>query len=375
MLITATLVIMSRIKMELGHYASIVFSTPTLHISKNILSLGLLFALVAFVGCSAYTPLIRDNNGTVISGSIASLEEVPVGGVKQWILIRGNNTTSPMLLFLHGGPGMPIMYYAYTFQKPLEEDFVVVQWDRRGAGKSYDSEIDVESMNVEQIIADTHELVQMLRRRFRTDKVYLVGHSWGSYLGMILIQRYPELFHAYVGVGQLAYSGERNWEVQERFIRQRATETTNTVALADLDTRGPRSYEKWLFEFGAELYRATSIWPFIRDGLFAPEYSIFDAFKISSGSQFNQQYMKYNAINGQLIDVVSSVQVPVYFFAGRHDYTTPYELTEEYFQKLSAPQKKMVWFLESAHFPFYEEPEKFSREMKLMLDETSVKKK
>ena len=123
--------------------------------------------------------------------SVASLERVRIGDVDQYILIRGNDTSLPVLLFLHGGPGMPAMYLAHAFQRELEEEFVVVQWDRRAAGKSYREDIS-STLTTEQLVADTVELTNALRARFHQDKIYLVGHSWGTYLGMLVTARHPE---------------------------------------------------------------------------------------------------------------------------------------------------------------------------------------
>lgn len=126
------------------------------------------------------TPAINEPN------SIASLERIRIGGVDQYILIRGNDSSLPVLLFLHGGPGMPAMYLAHAFQRELEQEFVVVQWDRRAAGKSYREDIS-STLTTEQLVADTIELTNVLRARFHQDKIYLVGHSWGTYLGMLVV--------------------------------------------------------------------------------------------------------------------------------------------------------------------------------------------
>ncbi len=149
------------------------------------------------------TPKIKDEAGRSLAGGIAALEKISLGGQPQWILIRGQDRALPVLLFLHGGPGMPMMYLAHTFQRHLEDSFVCVQWDQRGAGKSYYSGMPTQNLTVEQILKDAEELVQELQVRFGQNKIYLAGHSWGSYLGMLLIQRHPKLFHAYIGIGQV----------------------------------------------------------------------------------------------------------------------------------------------------------------------------
>lgn len=135
------------------------------------------------------------------SGGIDAVEKIWLGGLDQWIQIRGQDRTKPILLFLHGGPGFPQMPFAHL-NAELEQYFVVVQWDQRGAGKSYSRAVPDESMRVAQFVADAHELVQSLLARFGARKCYLVAHSWGSLFGAQLVARYPELFFAYVGIGQ-----------------------------------------------------------------------------------------------------------------------------------------------------------------------------
>jgi pimeloyl-ACP methyl ester carboxylesterase len=316
------------------------------------------------------TPPFTDANGKVLPSSIASLEQVRLGGIEQSILIRGKSVANPVLLFLHGGPGMPAMYLAHAFQRPLEEHFVVVQWDQRGAGSSYGNDIPVETMNVEQFIADTVELSQMLSERFGQEKLYLVGHSWGSYLGMLVVARHAELFQAYVGIGQVAGETDQALQIQMEFIQQQAQADGNQEALSDMQTDPEGTIETWLFYYGGELYGAKDFSPLLMTGLRSPEYSLFDALNIRPGVSFSGQNMKYNAIGGPLMEAVTKVEVPVYFFTGRHDYTTPFTLIEEYYSRLEAPDKELVWFEESAHFPFFEESEHFAQEMEDVLAET-----
>lgn len=213
------------------------------------------------------------------------------------------------------------------------------------------------------MISDAKELIEILQKRFGQEKVYLVGHSWGTYLGMLLIQRYPQMFHAYIGIGQLAYLGKENVEIQDRFIRQKAIETGRKEAIEELEKQGARVREKWLFQFGGEIYNATSFDPLVKAGMQSPEYTQEDVPKITEGVSFSAKNMKYNAIQGDLIDKITKVKVPVYFFNGKHDYTTPFQLAEAYFKKLKAPKKKLIWFENSAHFAFFEEPAKFTEEM------------
>jgi len=307
-----------------------------------------------------YTPSIKTKNG------IASLEKISLNNVDQWISIRGDDMSNPILLFLHGGPGMPMMYLSYKFQRPLEKDFICVQWDQRGAGKSFDDDIPVDTMNIEQLLDDAVDLIQHLKNRFDQNKIFLAGHSFGSYLGMILIYRRPELFFAYLGIGQVV-DERRASNIQTEFIRETAEKKGFPEAIEELKKHGKSVHEKWLFKFHAELYSSTDYTPFIKSGVFSPEYGFFDIFKVSKGSNFSSRHMKYNAIDKPLVESIQSVRVPVYFFIGRHDYVTPSELVEEYFDVLEAPSKKIVWFEQSAHFPFFEEPDKFAETVKILL--------
>ncbi len=265
---------------------------------------------------------------------------------------------------------MPSMYLAHKFQRPLERDFVVVHWDRRGAGKTFSEGTPPESMSVTQEVSDTVELVNLLRTRFGQSKVYLVGHSYGSYLGMIVAQRHPDLFHAYVGIGQLAYEGKRNSDIQDRWIREQAERRGNRELVAELNAHAPIDREKWLFRYGGELHKGTSFTPLLLIGLRAPEYTPRNAFDVRKGVSFTHRHLRFDAISGELADAVARVDLPVYFFTGRFDLTDPFENTVKYAEKLEAPRKEIVWFDASAHFPFLEEPEKFAREMRRVMTET-----
>ena len=312
------------------------------------------------------TPAIHGPHG------ISSLERIRIGGVDQYVLIRGNDSSLPVLLFLHGGPGMPAMYLAHAFQRELEKEFVVVQWDRRAVGKSYREDIS-STLTSEQLVADTVELTNVLRSRFHQDKIYLVGHSWGTYLGMLVIARHPELYHAYVGIGQLARSSAMA-EIQDEYIRQSARRMGDQNAITELEEKGPSIRETLLFRFGGEIHNAKSFMPLLLTGLAAPEYSLRDARNIPRGVSLYSRNFVYNSISGDLMDVITQVEIPVYFFTGRYDYTDPFTLTEQYFSKINAPEKHLVWFEDSAHFLFYEEPEAFARQMRGVLNATSPTK-
>ncbi len=308
----------------------------------------------------AKTPAI---NSIPDGRSISQIEYVEIGGSEQCVLIRSHDTRNPILLFLHGGPGMPMMYLGHKFQRPLEEYFTVVQWDRRGAGKTfYHNKPTAESMSTRQLIDDAYALIDTLRTRFEQEQVILVGHSFGTHLGSIMVYERPELFRHYVSIGQVV-DKKKARVLQEEFIRDQAGLKGRAEVITALDSIKNIDFENWLFEFGGELKASTSFFPLIWTGIRAPEYKLSEAMAVAKGSSFSSAHMKYNVLSGSIYEEVREYQVPVYFLVGRWDYTTPHQLVKEYYEHLQAPQKELIYFENSAHFPFYEEPEKFSQEV------------
>jgi pimeloyl-ACP methyl ester carboxylesterase len=337
------------------------------------LALAIVAAALAWWGLRVYTPAIADDPKTP-GAAIASLEQIDLGGDKQWILIRGRNRHAPIVLFLHGGPGMPMMYLAYAFQRPIEDDFLIVQWDRRGAGKSYSPDADVTKMRTSREIADTVELMEKLHARFGGGKIILVGHSYGSLLGILVAQKRPDLIRAYVGVGQVACDRASELKLQDAWLAGEARKRGDAPALALATSGKPYDRESGLFSYGGEIVGATSFLHLIAIGLRAPEYSLLDAYHVKTGVDFTHAHLKNDVFTGALMDVAPRLQVPVYFFEGRHDEVEPVSCVEHYLAKLDAPRKTIVSFDNSAHFPFLEEPEKFHQALLRVAAETAAQR-
>ena len=318
---------------------------------RLLIGFGILAAaFVVWFVFKSYTMPIWTQNG------IAELEAINVNGDRQYVLIRGDDRNAPILFLLHGGPGMSAMYLGYAFQRPLEKDFVVVQWDQRGAGKSFHSDINTSTLSTSQLISDAEQVISYVQSKLGKKKVFLVGHSHGSFLGIILASRRPDLIEAYVGVGQVAGDPK---PVQDEFLKAKLNE------LGQPDTRiDGRNREDLLFATHSEIVEATSPLPLIITGLFATEYSLFDGLNVPKGPQLYAKHMKYDVISESQINTIGSFIVPVYFIMGRSDMVTPVSQARADFDKLIAPRKRWYEFEHSAHFPFYEEPIRFAAVMR-----------
>jgi pimeloyl-ACP methyl ester carboxylesterase len=319
---------------------------------------------------SCKTPEIRSATGTMLSSSIACLENVRIGGVDQWIMIRGANRNNPVILFLHGGPGTAQIAFARRFQTHLEKHFVVVNWDQRGSGKSYSEELSKEAMNIDQFVSDTYELIKLLLQRFDKGKIYLVGHSWGSIIGMLTAKRYPQLIHAYVSIGQVVDIKETG-KIIFKFTLGNARQRSNRKALLELKSADLTDLEnisgsiqthiKWLDKFGGAFSKKNIKHVIKRTILVSPEYTLGEKLNYYKASSFCFSCILDELIRVDMIKQVPCVKVPVYFCAGIHDYNTPTSLIRLYYEGLSAPVKKLVWFSKSGHAPHFEEPEKFQK--------------
>jgi len=305
---------------------------------------------------------------------VNALEPMELGGVKQWSSIRGTDRHNPVLLFLHGGPGSANLAKLRIQVPALEQHFVVVNWDQRGAGKSYSPGFDASTLSRQQLVADAHELVGVLKERFGVEKLYLMGFSWGAVLGLSLVDQYPDDFIAFISVSQVVdYAAGETLSVE--YVRQSARDAGDDKAVAELSSIEPTytspdwytqlmTERRWLLHFGGVYHTADSysheIWMMLK----APEYSLveFAFWPVSSRKSLKQMWPELMKV--VLSEQVRVVRCPVYFFAGRYDYNSPWQLTEAYYQKVEAPAgKHLVWFENSAHDIFFDEPQRLEQEV------------
>jgi proline iminopeptidase len=305
------------------------------------------------------TRLIADLRRIVTPEGVERAEKVKIGGIEQWVTIRGVDKRNPVLLMLHGGPGFVEMPYSWYFQRGWEDYFTVVQWDQRGAGKTYllnDPAKLEPTMTRERMVDDTEEMVAWLRKEFGKDKIFLLGHSWGSVLGLEFAQRRPQWLHAYIGLGQVTNSPESERRglkfALDRARRDGNAQPGRPVALEDLYVQ-----RKWLGHYGGAMRNLQGYDTVSASVALAPEYSDAEIARIWEGNEFSEKRLLTVALQRDYSSV-ERLGCPVILFNGRDDYNVSSELAAEWFGRLQAPSKQLVWFERSAHVMFTEEPGK-----------------
>lgn len=251
----------------------------------------------------------------------------------------------------------------------LEEHFIVVNWDQRGAGLSYSKNISRDSMNIRQYVSDIIEIVNLLRDRFHQEKVFLVGSSWGSLIGMLAIQKHPELFYSFTSLGQIGNLAESE-HVSYEYVMEKAKEVNDTIAIKELkeigtpphDSKNVEIQRKWLTKYGGTIRSMDQkgLTKLILNELWnSKEYKFTDLFtRFLPGKKLSHRLLWDQMIAVNLFEQVKEIQVPIYFLMGRYDYLTTYEVANRYYQQLKAPYKEWIWFDHSAHMLSIEEPDK-----------------
>ena len=292
-----------------------------------------------------------------------------VGGVPQAVRIRSTDAALPVLLFLHGGPGVCDRHWVLRDQSSLAEIATMVCWDQRGAGLSWSRKLRKEDMSVVRCVEDAHELIAYLKERFHKRAIYVVGHSWGSALGTLLAQKYPEDVAVYIGMGQYV-NGPENERLSYEFVLEEAKKRGDEKALKDLAKIGwPRDghyagldelmvQRNLMTKYGGEDYgesdgiMKSTILPILR----SPEYSLTDMWKYYKGAFFCLNCMWDEVVDLCFDRTVPELKMPVYLTEGRHDQNTPIPIAQRWFDQLTAPRKEWIWFEQSAHSPIKNEP-------------------
>ncbi len=316
------------------------------------------------------TPPFRDAEGQIRPGSIAEERTITLGGWDQYVLIRGENSAAPLLVFLHGGPGTPETGLIRRYNAELEQHFVVVLWEQRGAGRSYSRDLDPETLTLAQLLSDLDELVDSLLAEFDKSQVLLVGHSFGTELGIAYASAHPSKVAGYIGVCQETDVPRSEAEGYEWALEQ-ARERNDRRAVRRLEAIGPPPYpmastrvqRKYVWKYGGAFHGGQSMASVVLASLGAQEIGVRDLLLYSQGQKASLDVMWPQIVLHNANERYPAVDVPVWFFLGRHDHHVSATLAEEYFERLEAPTKEVVWFEESAHNPPYEEPARFNAEV------------
>ena len=315
------------------------------------------------------TPPFRGTNGEVVPDSIAEIAYRRLGGLDQWVMIRGESVANPPLILLHGGPGLSETGFFRYFNAPLEKVFTVVYWDQRGAGKSFDRRIPRSSMTVVQFLSDLGELVDAVCERLGKTQVAIFGHSWGSALGVLYAARFPQKVAAYVGSGQIGDSAAGE-SVSYQFALAEAQRRGNRRAVNKLRAIGPPPHtadavfteRTWLSLLEGRM-KPRALWKVGRAVLAGSESSIFELPDTMRGFRFSMQAMWPETSRLDLIELAPALQMPAFFLLGRRDHFVPPQTSMAYIDALTAPSKQVVWFEQSGHEPFIDEPQKFNATM------------
>ncbi len=293
---------------------------------------------------------------------------IELGGEEQYVEITSDSDKNPVLLFIHGGPGWTQTPQIRAFNSDISKAYTFVVWEQRGAGKSYMKNPEPENVTLEQIVADAKELTDILKKRFKKEKIYLAGYSWGSVVGMELAQKYPDDYRAYISIAQVI-NMKRGMEVSQVWLKKKAEDAGDSEALEMLKKlKNP-----------AKDFCATDFDCFVKQYELITKYdgAIYDKTineKIEKATAKYEDYKDYpwmkawefssvkleKDMYGFDAREVKELKIPVHFFIGRHDNNVPAVLVEEFAKDLKAPKKKVIWFEKAGHAIMEEESEKFN---------------
>jgi pimeloyl-ACP methyl ester carboxylesterase len=333
--------------------------------------LGIILTLVCIllVYSSGKMEQCRDPTGQPIPGSLAEKIYVNINGVDQGMFIKSKDVTHPIMLFLHGG--IPVYYLTKKYPTGLENHFTMVWWEQRGSGLSYSSQIPPESITLEQIISDTREVTKYLQKRFGQEKIYLMAHSGGTFIGIQVAAQAPELFHAYIGVGQMSNQLKSERLAYDYMLKEfRAMGNKKMVIKLEgvpiTHSEGISAYylslrDGAMHTLGIGTTRSmNSVFKDIfLPSLTSQEFTLTEKINTWRGkSRSGVSWLWNTMLSTDMKKEVPVINIPVYFIHGIYDYTVSYDLAKDYFEHLKAPIKGFYTFQQSAHSPFLEEPQR-----------------
>lgn len=328
-------------------------------IFKVILCICLIIFVVKLI-CPTWTKKIKKE------GSISELSKIKVNGTKIQLMIRGESVKNPVLLFVHGGPSNSEIPYVRKYQNLLEQSFVVVHYDQRGSGKSYRITENYDHISAEQHVEDLQKITDYLRERFKKDKIILAGHSYGTYLATLAASRYPEKYFTYIGIGQVSDPVKSECNGLEYCIRQakKEKEWKDYKYLKSIrdDVKNQKiiTPRKYIRKYHGASVKIDDTKDIITGLLIGPEYNWLNAIGYGIGALKTQPMLLKESKTHPLPELVTKLDLPFYFVMGEQDYMTSTAAAEQYFKTISCSyEHKMIVYPGCAHFPQFEEKEKF----------------
>lgn len=324
------------------------------------------------IPADTYSPgraIVADLNRIVTPRGVHESFVATLGGVPQYVSVRGADRRNPIILYVHGGPAAPETPLSWAFQRPWEDAFTVVEWDQRATGRSFlltDPEAVGPTLAPDRYRDDAIELIELLRSRYGQQKIILLGHSWGSAVGLSVAAKRPDLLAAYVGMGQLI-DFRRNETVSYAVVLDQARRDGNAAAVKELEAiapyPGPGELDvaktgverKWSVRYGGLAAGRSDGDFYFHLGRLSPEYGQADRKAWDDGSDFTMKLL-WPKLADLSFDSLRTLKVPVFLFLGRRDTTTPPQIAVDWLARLTAPSKRVVWFENSAHLPMIEEP-------------------
>jgi pimeloyl-ACP methyl ester carboxylesterase len=336
-----------------------------------LIALGALIGIGTLFAISPGRPApLRAADGTIIPGSLSERLTVEIGGIPQSMIVQSVDPANPVLLFLHGGPGMTEFFMEQDYPTGLERHFTMVWWEQRGAGMSFSADIPPETMTMDQMISDAIEVADYLRDRFGQDRILLLGHSWGSYLGIQVAAKAPDRFLAYVGMAQIVH--QLRSEVMAHDYLLGVYRARGDAGMVRKLEAAPVSMEDglspaWMRLRDAAMHRAgvghTRDIDSVITGIFLPvwrvrAYTVMDKINVWRGKLWSRPFFWEELLRDDLAARLTTFELPVYFFVGRYDQTANPTLSRAHFDVIDAPVKGFYMFENSAHSPLFEEPER-----------------
>ncbi len=342
----------------------------------GLFSSSLLILMVVVSQMTAYTPEISGIK------PIAELRRIEINGRVEWLSIRGEDSTKPIVLFLAGGPGGSHLATARYYFKPLESDYIVVTWEQPGAAKSF-SAISAKDITLETYLEDGAAVAEYLCEKFKQPKIHVIGESWGAALGLMMVHQYPERYYSFIGTGQMIDFLETE-RIDYQMALDDARKNGEESLVSKLERQGPPPYSEGLMPktltylsylngVMARTGKINGAPVSTMDGPYGVEYGLLDKVNFFWGllRTFDSFYGKLYAVN--LRERCPEMLVPVHVFHGRYDYNAPAQLVEDYIKNLKAPKKSLIYFEKSGHNPWQTENALFlDRAHKVFQDSESL---